>query len=183
MGAQLLGTIEGRPMKAILKLREGEFEELMAHLLPPRAQQEQAAFLFVSTRQDASITFETQAKELLTSADFEAQESDYLELRDETRARLIKRAHDLNASLVEMHSHPGPYPAAFSASDRIGLAETVPHMWWRLKKRPYLAIVMARTGFDALLWLDNAQIPRALDAVLAGTRLLKPTNLSLADWQ
>ena len=52
--------------------------------------------------------------------EFESQLGDYLELADETRARLIKRAHDLQASLVEMHSHPAPFPAAFSPADRPG---------------------------------------------------------------
>ena len=118
----------------------------------------------------------------LAASDFAVQEGEYLEMADATRARLIKRAHDLGASLVEMHSHPGPWPAAFSPSDRMGLKETVPHMWWRLKGRPYLAIVVAPSDFDALLWLDNPHVPRPLDGVLAGKRLLRPTNKSLKGW-
>ena len=99
-------------------------------------------------------------------------------MADGTRAALIKRAHDLEASLVEMHSHPAPWPAAFSYADRMGLSETVPHMWWRLNRRPYLAIVVSPSGFDALLWLDNATLPRALDTLKAGDRMLQPTNNS-----
>ena len=55
----------------------------------------------------------------------------------------------MGASLVEMHSHIGPWPAGFSYADRLGLQETVPHMWWRLKKRPYLALVVTNCSFDA----------------------------------
>lgn len=108
---------------------------------------------------------------------------DYLELKHTARAAVIKRAHDLDVSLVEVHSHLGASPAGFSLSDRSGLRETVPHMWWRLKKRPYVAIVVAASGFDALAWIDNPSIPRALDALVAGNRILKPTNHSLGGWK
>jgi hypothetical protein len=170
-------------MKVVLKLSNGDYNDLIAHLLPPGGTQEQAAFLFAACERG-----ERRARFLVTEArklypgDFAAQEGDYLELHDEVRARLIKRAHDLGASLVEIHSHLGPWPAAFSDADRVGLRETVPHMWWRLKKKPYLALVMTASGFDALVWIDNARVPTSLDGLLAGDRLLKPTNFSLGGW-
>lgn len=171
-------------MKTLLKMPAGLFDDLTAHLLPRGSLREEAAFLFViADRADDRIVFNVLETTKLAPADFESQHGDYLELADETRAGLIKRAHDLGASLVEMHSHPGPFPAAFSRADRIGLTETVPHMWWRLRKRPYLALVVAPSGFDALIWLDSAKVPRQLDGVLDGDRLLRPTNNSLGGWQ
>lgn len=170
-------------MKAILNLGHGLYKDLIGHLLPRECRQEQGAFLFArAVRSDGEIVFEVIESAKLGRDDFAMQEGDYLEMADETRARLIKRAHDLNASLVEMHSHLGPWPAAFSPSDHMGLGETVPHMWWRLKKRPYIAIVVARSGFDALLWLDDPKSPRGLDGVRAGDRLLRPTDNSLRGW-
>lgn len=170
-------------MKALLKVAAALHSDLMGHLLPPGGLQEQAAFLFAQAESGADPVMLNVIEAMkLTVADFDAQEGDYLEMADATRARLIKRAHDIGASLVEMHSHPGPWPAAFSLSDRMGLKETVPHMWWRLKGRPYLAIVVAPSGFDALLWLDNARVPQALDGMFAGHRLLRPTNRSLGGW-
>jgi len=170
-------------MNAILKLGAALHDGLIAHLLPPDDDREQAVFLFARiSRSPSEAIFDVAESRLLRPGDFDVQEGDYLELADGTRAALIKRAHDLDASLVEIHSHPGPWPAAFSLSDRMGLAETVPHMWWRLKKRPYLAIVVAPSGFDALLWLDDPRIPRGLDAVMAGDRLLRPTGNSLGGW-
>lgn len=169
-------------MKTILKLRPGLFEDLVMHLLPRDNTREQAAFLFASCSQTEQVSFDVQQSEKLTPDDFDSQDDDYLELNDETRARLIKRAHDLQASLIELHSHPGPWPAAFSPADRLGLIETVPHMWWRLHKRPYVAIVVAPSGFDALVWLENPKVPQPLDALMAGHRLMKPTNNSLGGW-
>jgi hypothetical protein len=170
-------------VKALLKIDDARYDDLIAHLLPPDLVQEQAAFLCVrAARSPAQIVLDVVEAAKLGPGDFIVHEDDYLEMTDETRARLIKRAHDLESSLVELHSHAGPWPAAFSDADRAGLRETVPHMWWRLRKRPYLAIVVARSGFDALLWLDNPKVPRPLDGVLAGNRLLKPTNLSLGGW-
>lgn len=169
-------------MKTILKLPEGLYKELIDHLLPSHSAREEVAFLFAAKTQfEDHISFDVVEAAKLAPADFDVQ-MDYLELSDTARVRLIKRAHDLGASLVELHSHPGPYQAAFSLMDRVGLQETVAHMWWRLSKRPYLAIVVAPKGFDALVWLDNPRIPRALDGLLAGNRLLRPTNNSLEDW-
>jgi proteasome lid subunit RPN8/RPN11 len=170
-------------MSAVLRLPEGLFDELTSHLLPPRSEREEAAFLFVRPVEGQNGTFEVVDCDKLSSGDFDCQFGDYLELADDARARLIKRAHDLDASLVEMHSHPGPYPAAFSFADRRGLSETVPYMWWRLKKRPYFAIVVAPTGFDALAWLTDPGRPEPLGAIQTGDRLLRPTNNSLRGWQ
>jgi hypothetical protein len=171
-------------MKAFLKVAGGTLDELMAHLLPTHSEEEQAAFLFArAVRGDHRVTCEVMETQKLGPGDFDIQQGDFLELTDATRAGLIKRAHDLETSLVELHSHAGPGLACFSFPDREGLKETVRHMWWRLKKRPYLAIVVASSGFDALLWLENPRVPRALDGILAGKRLLRPTNRSLGGWE
>ena len=88
------------------------------------------------------------------------------------------------ASLIEIHSHPDPWAAAFSLADREGLRETVPHMWWRLNRRPYLALVVARSGFDALVvGLSAHTAPQALDGLLVDGLTLTPTNASLWGWQ
>jgi hypothetical protein len=171
-------------VKTRLHLPPGLYEELRAHLLPPCNTLEQAAFIFAKASQDQSSTrFDVDAVEKLTASDFDEQGPGYLELADETRKRLIKRAHDLGTSLIEMHSHPMPWPAQFSTYDREGLLETVPHMLWRLAKRPYAAIVVAPSGFDALVWLSDPHKPSALDALVAGSQIMKPTNLSLHQWQ
>lgn len=171
-------------MSTILEMRYGLFAELNNHLLPPNGTDEEAAFLFAETkRASGNARFKVIETEKLKPDDFDSRFGDYLELKDETRARLIKRAHDMNASLIEMHSHPFPLPAAFSVSDRLGLKETVPHMWWRLKNRPYLAIVVAPEDFDALVWLDDPSSPQKLDCVLDGNRVLRPTNISLEAWK
>lgn len=171
-------------MKIILKMPDGLLKGVNEHLLPRNSLREEAAFLFAIPKpEDESVVFEVVDVDKLAPEDFDAQMDDYLELADETRGRLIKKAHQLGASLIEMHSHPRPWQAAFSTADRIGLKETVPHMWWRLQKRPYLAIVVAPSGFDALVWLDNPKAPNRLEGILADGRLLKPTNNSLEGWK
>ena len=167
----------------ILKLSEYLHNRLWSHLLPTSTLREQSAFLFCNTETSGDeMVFEVLDQIFLHESDFTAQHTDYLELTDATRIGLIKRAHNMAASLVELHSHPGPWPAAFSLSDRIGLKETVAHMRWRLKKRPYLAIVVAPSGFDALVWSCDAKIPKPLTGIdVDGTRMT-PTNASLAGW-
>ncbi|WP_088360662.1 MULTISPECIES: hypothetical protein [Rhodomicrobium] len=156
---------------------------LWSHLLPDTTADEQAAFLFCKTAQTADgLLFEVVDHALLAASDFAAQHSDYLELTDDARIGLIKRAHQLGTSLVEMHSHPGPWPAAFSISDRIGLKETVPHMRWRLDRRPYLAIVVAPSGFDALVWPRDDLVPEPLGGIDVEGTMIAPTNASLEGW-
>lgn len=171
-------------MKSYLHLSNELYDELRVHLLPPGVRLEQAAFLFAKSTQDgATIGFNVIEVRKLWARDFDSQEAAHLELSDETRKWLIKRAHDLGCSLIEMHSHPTPWPAEFSEYDRQGLLETVPHMWWRLANRPYVAIVVAPSGIDALVWLSGPGKPMALGALIAGTQIIKPTNRSLPKWQ
>jgi hypothetical protein len=166
----------------ILKLDAQLKDELWRHLLPTDLHHEQAAFLYtVHARIADGVVFNVVAHELLAGSDFAAQYSDYLELADKARVRIIKRAHALNASIVEIHSHPWDRSAEFSASDRAGLKETVPHMRWRLKERPYLAVVVARVSYDALVWALNGEQPELLALEVDGARLL-PTGRSIRSW-
>ena len=145
----------------ILDLTPDLHRALWDHLLPVHSSLEQAAFLFCTSRPaNGDLVFEAIDKALLGPDDFAAQYDDYLELTDACRRALIKRAHDYGAMLVELHSHPEALSAAFSLSDLWGLQETVPHMRWRLQRRPYIAIVVAPTGLDALVWTQEPTKPR-----------------------
>lgn len=171
-------------MKTTLTLPAEWWHDVLNHLLPKNAAVEEAAFMFATTeRTPSEVKFTVVEILKLTPRDFAARYADLIELKDETRARVIKRAHDLNASIVELHSHVGPWRAAFSFSDIAGLKDIVPHLWWRLKGKPYAAIVVAKDGLDALVWTDEPHVPRGLDAVLAGDEVLRPTNETLKGWE
>src|SRR4051812_35897855 len=111
-------------MKTILELPAAVYADLRSHLLPPNGTCEEAAFLFVDTSRSTNTwSFLLREVAKLSPADFVERHSDYLEMQDATRSRLIKRAHDLGTSLIEIHSHVGPWRAAFSFSDVRGLKE------------------------------------------------------------
>jgi hypothetical protein len=152
------------------------------HLLQTRSEKEQAVFLFGQSEPDQS-TIRIIDHRLMVDGDFAAQSNDYLELGDSTRAHLIKRAHTQKACLIEMHSHPGASRAAFSKFDILGLRETVPHMQWRLRGQPYVAIVVAGVTFDALVWKGISGEPSTLRAINVGELALSPTNLSMKRWK
>ena len=165
-----------------LELSAGVWGSLQAHLLPAGTSVEQAAFVYTRVERDSgsNVAYKFLEYAPVKPTGFAAQHSYYLELGDEERAGVIKRAHGLNSSIVEFHSHPGPYPACFSPSDLEGFREFVPHVWWRLKHRPYLAVVVASSGFDALAWIDSPSTPITLDAVvLDNGQRLAPTGLTL----
>jgi hypothetical protein len=174
---ELFNAIEAGSMKTQIILPATVHEELMSHLLPADGDCEEAAFVFATTERDHDVVrFHFVEAEKLRPSDFAIRSADYLELTDSTRRRLIKRAHDLKTSIIEIHSHVGTPGAQFSYSDRSGLRETVPHMWWRLPQRPYAAIVVAAEGFDAAVWVDSPLSPVPLSELLAGDRILHPTN-------
>ena len=157
---------------------------LWKHLLPRTSQAEQAAFLFVTpSNRSRDVCFDVVETSLLGPADFSVRCRDYIELSDSAIASTIQRAHRLGACLAEFHSHRLPFPAAFSQSDRWGLYDTVPHMRWRLNRRPYIAAVVAPDSFDALIWThEQGMAPEPIAAIQVGAELLTPTHLSLEDW-
>jgi proteasome lid subunit RPN8/RPN11 len=169
-------------MSVSIELDGAFYERLIEHLLRPDADDEEAAFLFAQPIHDGASTSLVVRDEILLPPDaFAFRSPEYLELTDETRAMLIKRAHDLSASLIEVHSHP-KYTAQFSWSDKRGLREFVPHVWWRLRGRPYAALVVAPRGFDALVWIRGPQVPEKLDALIVNGARRQPSGLTLSRW-
>jgi hypothetical protein len=165
---------------ALIRIGAAELDRLRRHLLrTPRC--EQGAFLFCRhSVSGAEHVFACEGWSPLERSDFEVQAGDYLELTDAARARIIKQAHDRGLCLVESHSHPGPYPAAFSWSDLTGLGEFVPHVRWRLRGRPYAALVFAQSGFDGLGWTEAGSAPQQVLAIETEKGRLAATGLTLA---
>lgn len=158
------------PLEVYLRVR--------AHLLSD-PMNESSAFLFVQPRGRLGvISFSYIGEYLVPDSGYCFRSGYHLDLAEHVQAEVIKRAHDLQASLVELHSHIGHWPAKFSESDFSGFGEFVPHVWWRLKGAPYLAVVMTNSGFDGLAWVDKPESPQPLDGLRINGRIVKPTGLS-----
>jgi proteasome lid subunit RPN8/RPN11 len=162
--------------EAFLELPSAVHEQLLRHLVRMRGNEE-AAFVFGKyTAEDHRFAFIDWFP--IRPDGFLVQLPYHFELTDQSRARVIKRAHDLGASVIEFHSHTGPWPAQFSASDWSGFEEVVPHMWWRLKGRPYAAVVVTSAGFDAFAWLTDPNTPNRLGRIVVESQILEPSRLS-----
>src|SRR5258705_270857 len=136
-----------------IHLRQGDFEDVRGHLLPRGGECEEAAFLFAHPETIADSTVLSVIECIMIPPEgFASRSRFYLELTDETRAAVIKRAHDLGAGLIECHSHPGQRGAFFSWSDLHGFDDFVPHVRWRLSGRPYAAVVFASDSIDVIAW-------------------------------
>lgn len=171
-------------MTSTITFSPDQYSTTWEHLLPRPQIQEEAAFAFV--RRDASTdqhSYTVTDTWLLPREMLLSQHADYLELTDEAHVQVIQQAHRLDASVVEMHSHLGGGAPAFSKFDCAGLADTVPHMWWRLKGRPYFAIVVSRGGYDALAWLDGPGAPSGLSCLRVGSRRLLPSGRTRRVWK
>lgn len=159
------------------------YQRVRGHVLPQDDEREQVAFLFAKPSPSGTERFDIIDDALIPSSGFGYQSEFHLELAGGTQGAMIKRAHELGASLVEVHSHRLDAPATFSPSDRAGLNEFVPHVWWRLRGRPYFAIVMGPSSFDALGWTFNPEAPETLSRLEVGSQLLRPTGLSENRWR
>lgn len=168
--------------RVLLNLQKSVHQALWKHLLPFKSRSEEVAFAYLSQESvDGDQLFTCMDWFPVPPSGFESRNGFHLELSDTIRACVIKRAHDLGACLVEFHSHLGPWPAQFSPSDFLGFREFVPHVWWRLKRKPYFAVVATKSDFDGLAWVMTPQIPQRLDGILVENRLLRPTGLSSLD--
>lgn len=169
-------------MESRLTIPETNYQKVIAHLLPDDSGEEQAGFVFAAhSVENRSVALDFLDWYPIPPEDFVVQSPGYVELTDECRGRVIKRAHDNVAALVELHSHPWQRKPRFSSSDLSGLDEFVPHVMWRLKNRPYAALVVSRAGFDALIWTNDPKVPELLTEVRVGTKSLRPTGLTLTE--
>jgi hypothetical protein len=104
----------------------------------------------------------------------------HLALADDERAAVIKWAHEAGGVLVEAHVHLGGFPAALSAYDIDNLADWVPHVWWRLRHRPYVALVFSGRTFDGLAWLASPDEPEQVSSlIIEGARAQMATGRTL----
>lgn len=157
------------------------YRDIRNYLIPKSAHTERVAFIFMTvSRFEDSIQLRYKRWYPVKSDEYEYRSLWFVELRDEMRPKMIKMAFDLDASIAELHSHPYPSPARFSPSDLAGLDEFVPHVMWRLKGKPYVAIVFSHSDFDALIWIDDPRNPRQLTEMIVGDRHLHPNALALS---
>jgi len=160
---------------ATIAMTEARYAEIKGHLIPARPKAEEAAFVYARFERG---TFGFVDWYPVPTSEFVHRSVYHIELTDGCRARTIKRAHDLECSIIELHSHPHARVARFSGSDCWGFREYVPHVYWRLRSRPYAAVVVVPNGFDSLVWVSNPRLPNGTaDIVLAG-KVLRPSGLT-----
>jgi hypothetical protein len=169
---------------AVLEIPSRDYSRLLKHLLPSRPRSEEAAFLFCrAVDAGTEVVFRFVESYAVPVVDFQYKSISGMVLNDGCRAKVIKRAHDLGAALLEVHSHPTCSVAEFSPSDFRGFAEFVPHVRWRLKQRPYGAIVVGPDSLDSLFWATGSVRPDGVLNLNTGRRRLAPTGRSFELWE
>jgi len=166
-------------MPTVLRIAEADHRRIADHLLETTV--ERAVFLYARVDRTDAVTFDVEGYRIVPPDGYAYQDAYYVELTDDEWAYLIKSAWDRRAALVEMHSHPlARGSVSFSPSDLAGFADVVPHVRWRLRGEPYLAVVVGPRTFDALAWIANSHRPEPVEGMLIGDRLHRPTGVTLA---
>lgn len=156
-----------------IEIERRDYERLRGHL-EMDDEIEQVAFLLTEPYA-GDETLRVAAVQVIEAESFNFQSGYHVELADEVRPDLIKRAWEEEACVIEVHSHIDG-PARFSWSDMAGFDEWVPHMRWRLRRRPYAALVFAPDDFDALIWDGDAGPDRLQALVVLDGPVLRPTD-------
>jgi hypothetical protein len=142
---------------------------------------EQAGF-FLAAYVVETRTFVLRDWRAIPASGFEIRNDYHLTLRDEVGGEAIKWAWDAGACLVEAHSHGPAGAAGFSPSDVWGLDQWVPQVRWRLRRRPYAALVTAGGSFDALAWIDESETPEQITHLAVDGQVYLPTRRTLPAW-
>lgn len=153
------------PHKIYAKLRECLFSR----------DSEQVAFIYMYATADSLVVddyFCIPSSELIYESEYHA------EISATVQAKVIKDAWDKKRHLGEMHTHPfSTKGTTFSYSDVSGFREFVPHVWWRLKGGPYVAIVFGQNDFDVLVWKQDPKNPEEIGSIQVDDEVLRPNNL------
>lgn len=165
-----------------LRITEETWEELQVYLDHPS---ERMAFL-AATRTDGtdpSVGDWTviALMNLDDDTDYAYQGWHGVELADHIRPKTLMWSTELDAALVEVHSHgEGKWATTFSATDLRGLAEITPSVLWRLAGRPYAALVFGgRKDHDSLAWIAKDAAPEPIANLVIGTNVTHPTGRAL----
>jgi hypothetical protein len=154
------------------------YDQVRLHL---QGRIEQVGF-FLADFDGATRTFVLREWRAIPPEGFEYQSAYHVTLTDEMKTDVIRWASDAGASLVEAHSHADFGRARFSPSDLWGFREWVPHLFWRLRARPYAALVTAGGSFDALAWMDGPDKPEQVERIqLDDGTVVMPTRQTLAE--
>lgn len=140
---------------------------------------EQVGF-FLADFDVASRTFALREWRPITPDGYAVQNNYHVSLTDEAAGDIIRWAWATDACLVEAHSHRHQ-PAEFSPSDIYGFSDWVPHLYWRLARRPYAALVIAGPTIDGLAWIEGADRPEPIERVQLTDRVVHFTGTTRLD--
>lgn len=146
---------------------------------------EQVIFLFFSrTATLDGDVFRVEDFYIVPSHELVHESPFHAEVSGDAQAKVIKMAWDTSLALGEIHSHPGcRRGTSFSLSDLAGFSEFVPHVRWRLKSAPYVALVFGDTDFDALAWINDPNLPEPVNVLEVGEQVYSPTGITVAELQ
>lgn len=140
---------------------------------------ERMAFLLASPTTGTDAWAVVDELYLTDAVDYTYQGKHGMELDDAVRPRVLTWATRPDVALVEVHSHGHlSNKTTFSRTDLDGLNEVVPQMMWRLRGRPYVALVLGADDLDALAWSHRGQPPTLPSTVIVGQRTLTPTGIA-----
>lgn len=165
-------------MSVVVRIDDLMYKEVRSHLL--QNDLEHVCFLYYrSIFNKGNYVMDVQDFYIVPAHEYDCQYEFHVSLKEECQSKIIKKAWDKKLSIGEIHSHPASMRAKFSATDISGFQDFVPHIWWRLKKGPYFALVISQYEIDALAWIKGPGSYEAVKRIEVGNSLIYPSNNTL----
>lgn len=165
-------------MTATLVVDPDLYRSCRAHL----AQRAEGIGFFMADYESTSRAFVLRQWRAIPASGLEASNEFHVALQEDMQADIIKWAWNDGGSLVEAHSHGPDQLACFSPFDVDGFDEWVPHIWWRLRGRPYAAIVIAGDSTDALAWIEGPATPEQIEGISVSEHLELSTRATFTQF-
>ena len=157
-----------------LSISEEEWQSVKSYL---QDDEEKVAFFYIENSENSNI-WSVNGIKFLEPVDYANQSLYGVELADHVRPQIISYALSSKKGIAEIHMHGGKFPAMFSGIDIDGLRSLAPHMLWRLRTMPYVALVLGSDDYDGLVWFDVKAGVQTIRALRIDSKNLMPTGLS-----
>jgi hypothetical protein len=166
-------------MSSNIIIPSGIAEALRRHFF--QNELEQGAFLFAEAkREDGELNLVAADYYLVPASGWEAQVEFYLQMKDSERAKIMKLAREKNLCAIDCHSHPRACDDVwFSPSDVAGITEFAQYAKWKLRGKPFAAMVWGEQSVDAVLWqVEFSHAERVAQVKIIGNaeQTLTPTG-------
>ncbi len=151
-------------MRTRVLLSQTQYKKLKRHLFNDDS--EQGAFLFARRKQKRDmLDFVIDEIYFVPTDRWRFRNAGYLELEEKEKVKIMLKAREIGADVLECHSHVSSTKASFSFFDLEEMQKFIQYVWWKLPEKIYGALVWSRKDVNGVIWLPKQYEPITIESV------------------